>query len=236
MSINKQNILGVIRQRHSTRVPYDPNRKLSKRDLKRIIEAARWSPTAHNMQNFEIIVLDNPPLLKKIGELKSKIEEDFLRENYAQLSFSKAELEKKEVGILASGFPPAWREPKKFHEIARNSPPVSLSQTMQGAPAVLIVVYDPRKRAPASSGDFLGTISLGCVMENIWLTAESQGISCQIMSTFGGNHIQRELKHILGIPGYMKIAYALRLGYPLKEAPLLRVRRDEVILAHYNGY
>jgi hypothetical protein len=32
-------------------------------------------------------------------------------------------------------------------------------------------VYDNRKRAPASEGDALGLISLGCVLENMRLTA-----------------------------------------------------------------
>jgi nitroreductase len=236
MARNGQNILGVVRQRHSTRTPYDPSNKVSKKDLAKIIEGARWSPTAHNMQNFEIIIVDNPALLREIGELKSKISEDFLRENYDQLSFSKEELEKKRVGILASGFPQAWRDPKKFHMIARSGTPQPLSRTMEGAPAVLIIVYDPRKRAPASKGDFLGIMSLGCVMENMWLIAESLGISCQIMSVFGGNEVEGKLKHILGIPKYMKIAYALRLGYPLKESPILKVRRDYEVLAHHNRY
>ena len=52
-------ILKLIQQRQSTRVPYDPNRPVAKDDLRQIIEAARWAPTAHNMQNFGIIVVDD---------------------------------------------------------------------------------------------------------------------------------------------------------------------------------
>ena len=32
---------------------------------------------------------------------------------------------------------------------------------------MFVVVYNPRKRAPASEGDVLGMMSLGCVMENM---------------------------------------------------------------------
>jgi len=37
-------ILKIIQQRQSTRVPYDPNRPMAKEDLKQIIEAGRWAP------------------------------------------------------------------------------------------------------------------------------------------------------------------------------------------------
>jgi nitroreductase len=42
-------ILRIIQERQSTRVPFDPNRQIPKDDLKKILEAARWTPTAHNM-------------------------------------------------------------------------------------------------------------------------------------------------------------------------------------------
>ena len=48
-------ILKVIQDRHSSRVPFDQGHAPSKHDLMQILEAARWAPTAHNMQNFEII-------------------------------------------------------------------------------------------------------------------------------------------------------------------------------------
>ena len=56
------------------------------------MEAGRWTPTAHNMQNFEVVVVDDKEVLEIIGNVKSRISEVFLRENYEQLSFSKEEL------------------------------------------------------------------------------------------------------------------------------------------------
>jgi nitroreductase len=73
---------------------------------------------------------------------------------------------------------------------------------------VLIVVYDTRKRAPASEGDFLGIMSLGCVMENMWIMATSLGIGFQIMS-----------------------------GYPSsKGSKYLRVRRNVEDFTHHNKF
>jgi len=47
---------------------------------------------------------------------------------------------------------------------------------------MLIIVYDPGKRA-LHQKVISGILSLGCVMENMWLMANSLGISFHIMSS-----------------------------------------------------
>ena len=112
-----------------------------------------------------------------------------------------------------------------------------LNRTINGSPTLLLITYDARKRAPASEGDILGFISLGCVMENMWLMAESLGIGLQIMSVFSGERVEEEVKKILDIPEYLKIAYAARLGYPaLGSANYLRVRRTVDMFSHHNKF
>jgi nitroreductase len=94
-------------------------------------------------------------------------------------------------------------------------------------PVLLVIVYDPGKRAPASEGDFLGIISLGCVMENMWLMANSLGISFHIVSSLSSGVVGKQVKNILRIPENLQIAFSCRLGYAVS-APekYLRVRRD----------
>ena len=53
------------------------------------------------MQNYEIIVIDDKAMLEKIGNTKSRVLEEFLRDNYEQLSFSEEELKQKKTGILS---------------------------------------------------------------------------------------------------------------------------------------
>jgi nitroreductase len=232
-----QDILKLIQERQSIRASFDPKRPIAKQYLKQILEAARWSPTPHNMQNFEIIVIDDKKLLKKIGNIRSPITEEFLRENYQQLSFSEKELLQKKVGLLGTWFPAEWRNPAKLGEVARKSKPFSLSEIMDGSQTILIVIYDSRKRAPASEGDFLGIISLGCVMENMWLMAQSLGIAFHIISDFGENPVEKETKKILNIPEYMKLAFGCRLGYPIsKPYKRLRVRRNVKDFTHHNQF
>src|ERR1035437_7877323 len=135
----------VIRNRHSERVPFDPERQLAEVDLQAILQAARWAPTAHNMQNFEIIVVDDTSRLAAIGRVRGGTSQDFIRENYAQLSFSEEELIQKGTGLLATMFPPSWRDPDGGIEQATDVEHGFLDATMGSSPRVMMALYDPSK-------------------------------------------------------------------------------------------
>lgn len=156
------NVFSCIRERQSTRVLYDAGRPVSREDVAKILEAATWAPTAHNMQNFEIVI-DDKKTLARSGAIPTRAFLDFIRENYDQLSFSEEELKRKKTGLLGLMFPPAWRDPKglDLEKIEKDSPG-TLDDTMHGGPTLFLVLYDPHRQAPASKGDVLGFISLGC--------------------------------------------------------------------------
>lgn len=227
-------IVELMKKRRSLRVPFDLGRPVPKEQLADILEATRWVPSAHNMQNFEIVVVDDRKVLEEIASLERPVSEAFIRENYEQLSFSEEELLRRKTGLLASMFPPAWRDPEFALEATDQDAIASRQRALSDSPVLLVVVYDPSTRAPASEGDFLGIISLGCVMENVWLAAESMGIGVQIVSSLGAGP---EVKKILGIPEDLVVAFSVRLGYPLSEpAEYLRVRRDVEDFTHANRY
>ncbi|HUH79596.1 MAG TPA: nitroreductase family protein [Methanoregula sp.] len=222
-------------ERHSARAPFDPQKPVPGRDIKKIIEAGRWAPTAHNMQNFEVIVVDDRNVLDRLGKVTTYPSPDFIRENFWQLSMSEEELSHKKVGILGQQFPPGWRDGTNLEAAIRDRKPGTLAETIKGSPAVIVVVYDTRKRAPASEGDVLGMLSLGCVMENMWLMAEELDVGFQVMSVFGGS-AQADVKNILKIPPHMAVSFAVRLGYPAEQPGYLRVRRDPESFVHRNEF
>lgn len=232
-----EDLLQVIRQRHSSRVFFDPNHMVPKDDLEKIMEAASWAPTAHNMQNFEVVIVEEKKLIRAIAGLKTPVSLSFIRENYKQLSFSEEELKLKKTGVLASMFPPAWRNPLiRKADIKTEDSDLFMQQELNSTPLLGIILYDPSKRAPASEGDFLGVISLGCVMENMWLMANSLGIDFHIVSSLSNGSVGRNIKKLLNIPQELRIAYSFRLGYPVKKMDSLRVRRDVEHFVHYNRY
>lgn len=226
-------ILERIQSRKSFRARFE-TRPVPREELLRVLEAARWSPSAHNMQNWEIVVVDDPAVLEGLEKADRPVSETFVRENYEQLSFSRKELLRRKTGGLASMFPVAWQKPDfkadALEEGGLSSPPPRL----QLGPVLLVVLYDPRRRAPASEGDFLGIISLGCLMENLWLEAEALGLGVRIVSALEDTPA---VKDILAIPEHLRVAFAVRLGYPAREpAGYLRVRRNVEDFTYYNRY
>jgi nitroreductase len=229
-------VLTTIKERHSSRAPFDPNKPIPKETLTQILEAARWTPTGHNMQNYKIIVIDDKATLEKIGKVESPIQEAFLRDNLTHLSYSDEELKRKKVGIAAAGFPPDWVDPAKIGEVAAKAPPIPIGNYIRGSPTLLVVLYDPNRKAPAQAIDVYGFMSLGCLMENIWLAAEALGVGMQILSLSATASVEKELKQLLDVPELLKIAYTIRLGYPMAPVKGLRVRREIADFTHHNSY
>ncbi len=168
-------LLKLIEERQSARVPFDQGRAVARGDLLQTLEAARWSPTAHNMQNFEIVV-DDQKLLDDIGAIQVRLSEEFVREHLQLLSFTEEELRRRKVGPLGSMLP-QW-----MGELTQAAAAIPLHQLMAGCPVLLIVFYDATKRAPGSEGDVLGMMSLGCLLQNMWLMAHSLEIGFQALS------------------------------------------------------
>jgi len=233
--MNAQELLQLIKDRKSSRIPFDENRPIDPDTLQTILEAATWAPTAHNMQNFEIIVVDDKSVLKKLSELKSSISPVFLQENYPQLSFSEEELKRRKTGILASQFPPLWLSPEA-QQGRLHQPASGLGKQVSAGPVLLLILYNPNHRAPASEGDFLGVMSLGFMLENLWLMATAQGVDVHIVSAFGNEPLTNEVKKLLGIPSELTITLGVRLGYTEKEEHRLRVRREVKDFVKFNKY
>ena len=226
-------ILERIRNRRSCRAPFE-TRPVPREELLSVLEAARWSPSAHNMQNWEIVVVDDPAVLEALEKADRPVSETFVRENYEQLSFSTEELLRRKTGLLASMFPVEWQRPDFKADALEKGGLSSRQRPLCAGPVLLVVVYDPRRRAPASEGDFLGIVSLGCLMENLWLEAEALGLGVRIVSALAD---AAALKDILGIPEHLRVAFSVRLGYPAQQPEdYLRVRRNVEDFTYFNRY
>ncbi len=230
-----RDLLDIMWQRHSCRAPFDPDSGIGEHDLQRILDAARWSPTAHNMQNFEIVVVDDKQTLAEISAIHLPPSETFQVDESLHLSLSEAELLQQKTGLLAAMFPASWHEPDSERAAGAGARHTYLGRTISPCAALLIVVFDRQMRS--SEGDTLGIMSLGCVMQNLWLMAESLGIRVQILSAVGQTDIADRVRRILAIPGHMDIAFAVRLGYPITASEShLRVRRRIEDFTHRNRY
>ena len=82
----------------------------------------------------------------------------------------------------------------------------------------------------------LGLMSLGCVLENMWLMAHSLGLGVQALSVLSNPRVEEAVKQLLAAPGHMKVAFAVRLGHPVISVPCLRVRRAVTEFVHRNHF
>jgi len=185
------------------------------------------------MQNFEIIVINDRKVLDQLGTITTYPSPDFIRRILNCCPMSEEELLQKKVGILGLGFPPAWRDREQLAAAMDDRTPGTLDETIKGSPAVLVVVYDTRKRAPASERDVLGMLSLGCVMENMWLMAQKLDIGFQIMSIFSV-----PCRRMSGISCRYRNTwrYHSQSGWvPSAQPDSLRVRRDSESFTYRNA-
>ena len=231
-------ILKLIRDRHTTREPFDSKRPIARTELKMILDAARWAPTPNNMQNFEIVIVDEKEPLEAIAKIPAEMSEHFLRENYTQLAFSEDELRIKKAGMLASVFPDAWTNPEAWNpESEYRSQLTFLGRSVQETPLLLVVLYDEGRHAPGEARDLSGHMGLGCVMENMWLMSESLGIGFHVLTIFGDSQVEKQMRKVLQIPPAMKIAFACALGYPhASSTSAPRVRRNIEDFVHHNRF
>jgi nitroreductase len=232
-----RDLFDIMWQRHTCRTAYNPAMAIREEDLSRILDAARWAPTAHNFQNFEIVVIDDQQRLSAISAIRMPPAESFMRESYSPLSMSDAESLHKRTGLLASMLPESWHELEAVEDEAGSRPHTIVGGTILPCPALLILVYDIRlgTATPEAASETL--MSLGCVMQNMWLMTESLGISMQVLSGLGAPAAEARVRRILHIPQYLKIAFAARLGYPIDDSgSYLRVRRKIQDFTHQNRY
>ena len=80
-------------------------------------------------------------------------------------------------------------------------------------------------------------MSLGCVMENMWLMASSLGLGFQILDVFSMSSVEPEVMSLLAVPSHMKIAVAARQGYPIATpGHYLRARREVDEFTHWKRF
>jgi len=170
-----------------------------------------------------------------ISELEANVATEFVQEQYKYLSFSQEELRQRKTGIMGNQFPPAWLS-TEAQAGKLTPPPGKLGEPIRRGPVLLLILYDPNRRAPGSEGDFLGVMSLGFMLENVWLMATAQGVDLHVVSAFGNEPLSVEVKKLLNIPPELELTLGICLGYPISDDQRPRVRRETKDFVSYNRY
>jgi hypothetical protein len=95
---------------------------------------------------------------------------------------------------------------------------------------LVIAVYDPTRRAESSERAM--QLGFGCVVQNLSQAAHAAGLALQLAAPDPGETLMRAL----AIPAACEIAFAVRLGRPMRTPSTSRVSRDLRDLIRWNRY
>ena len=233
----------LVKFRKSSRVPYKI-KPIPRDDLKKILIAAQMTPTPHNTQPFEIIIVEDREIIKKISEVKFRLNKEFIDEHFFWTRYSYEELREKKDGVHVNSLPSFVLDLKKNHELIDDDKfwdkaGELYSLYIQASSLLLFVIYNRNRKGCGPLKHLWGIISIGAVMENIWLAANDLGISVQLVSgQLADPEAATKLKQILKISdkNYQLMLF-FRFGYERnffkKEE---KFRRDLKDFVHVNYF
>lgn len=206
-----ENLLELVKKRRSIR-SFKPE-PIPDEYVAKIIEVARWAPSAANSQPWEFIVI-------KKAELKQKIIQ-FIKENHALTQ--KMELTRE----------PALRFPGHFRPVERFG--------YEDAPVFIILCGDERTKEAYPVHVFLQRAqsnfdsSLANAFLYMLLVATTLGLGAQWVSAIRNHFVQCQVKELLGIPAELQIYDMMAVGYPAAE-PRPRPIRAKEEMVHQEYY
>jgi 5,6-dimethylbenzimidazole synthase len=211
IAMDYENFLAFVKARRSIRkFKSDP---IPDTYVDKIIEAARFAPSAGNSQPWEFIVI-------KEQETKDRIAE-FIKENLAVMQ--NVELAREaELRFL-------WKEDPSDDPGFRLAP-------------VLILLCADRRISDTGSlftrmtrGDSHFVSNLANAFLYMSLAATSLGLASQNVSATGSLVVKPFVRALLGIPEELEIYHMLATGYPAIE-PKPRYVRERAEMVHYGIY
>ncbi len=204
--MNYDSLLELFKNRRSTRkfkpepVPDDY--------IDKIIEAARWAPSAANSQPWEFIVVKKLELKTRIIELLEEANQsvkkvEAVREPELRFKWGAAGYARAPVFIILCGDP----------------------RTREAYPLNTMLVR--------GSSHF--TTSMAICFLYMTLAAESLGLGAQWVSAIAYPYVQTLTKDLLNVPQELEFYDMLALGYSDLE-PKPRLMRNKLDMIHYDGY
>jgi 5,6-dimethylbenzimidazole synthase len=201
-----EQLLSLTRRRRSTRA-IDPNRRVSDEIVEKVLEVARWAPSAGNAQPWEFLVLRDAEMRKRIAAL------------YVKQMAEKREMQEAVWGrrshVGFTGF--------------RNSP---VFVVILGDPRV-IDAYPVRTTLEKGDSHFISSLAQATVL--LHLAVASLGLGSQWVSDVSSPYLGTMMKSWLGIPRHMKVYDMAGIGYPTVTPPV-SYRRPLADIVHHERY
>lgn len=200
-------LLGLLRERRSSRSGYLEDRPVSDEQVGLLLEAARAAPSAGNAQPWEFIVIRDRDMRRRIAELFKRQLQD------------KMELERTIRGHAKVGGSIGWLFAPVLI-LCLGDPRTSVS-------------FPLRTQEDKAESHFYS--SLANALLQMMLMAECMGLGTQYISDVSSPYFSLMLKHLLDIPRELKVYHLMPVGYvSVRGQPSSRRPLDEMV--HHERY
>ena len=201
--------LEVLQERRSIRSGFLKDVAVSDEHIEKILEAARWAPSAGNSQPWEFVVIRNLEIREKIVELYKSQMQDKLEIEQAtrgQRSFVNAGVDFRHAPVLV---------------------------LVLGDPRTNDA-YPMRTKLDKWEAHFYSSLA-NCVLQML-LAAEVLGLSSSYISDVASPYFSVMLKSLLGIPEPLQVYHLLPIGFAKRSPTIRHPRRALSEMVHYERY
>lgn len=252
-------LLEAIRKRKTTNTPFLPN-KVSNEHKRLLIEAASRAPSHFNSQPWRFIIVEDKAHIQQIagiaGDSMKHLMEDgsFVARYRRYFRFSEKDSAIAGSGIYIDNVPAMLRPMVKmvFSEQvgsllgklgAANILGGDQRKIVNGAPMLLAITLDKQEYKPGELSGLYASITLGAVIQTLWLVTTAHNIGMQFISTpleVPAN--KARIVDLLNIPPEHDLVAIFRIGYKNPDAPRNTIdwtsnqRKQFTDLVHYEKW
>jgi nitroreductase len=252
-------LLEAIRKRKTTNTPFLPD-KVSDEHKRLLIEAASRAPSHFNSQPWRFVIVEDPQRIQQIagiaGDSMKHLMEDgsFVARYRRYFRFSDKESTASGSGIYIDNVPAILRPMVKmvFSEQvgsllgklgAANILGGDQRKIVNNAPLLLAITLDKQEYKPGELSGLYASITLGAVIQTLWLVTTACNIGMQFISTpleVPAN--KARIIDLLRIPHEQDLVAIFRMGYKDPNAPRNTIdwtssqRKPFTDLVHYDQW
>ena len=232
------NVFDAITQRRSHRGTFQ-NRAIDAKDLEKLIEAARWTPSPFNVQPWELVIVQEAAGKETLAEVTERAiveqfkDAKFLDDNSRWMRLTASDLKALGDGVLLTDHvtlpkllqdaPDAVLEgllknAKAFtllgHLGAGKIPAKEIAAQVREAPLLMLVTMNCKRYPPGDGGTRWMWLSMGMLIQNVLLAATALDIGVQFVSAPLERPADREeVRQLFNIPTSHEVVTLLRMGY-----------------------
>lgn len=252
-------LLDAIRKRKTTNTPFRPDR-IRDEHKRLLIEAAARAPSHFNSQPWRFVLVEDRERIAAVAEIAGdsmkRLMDDgaFVARYRRYFRFSAQESATTGSGIYIDNIPAVLRPMVKLafsEQVGALLGKVGASSILandqrkivHGAPLLLAIVLDRQEYKPGELSGLYASITLGAVIQTLWLVTTALDIGMQFISTpLEVPDNKARLVQLLKIPDEYELVAIFRMGYkdPAAARNVIDWTSDQrkpfTELAHYNDW